>query len=68
MTDKPQRPDMVAYVVRDRDDGKKSSWKEIGVAFGHKDSQGFDVLLDALPTNGRLTLRILSERETERGE
>lgn len=39
-----KRPDFAAYVVRDRDD-KKSNWREIGVAFTHKDGKGFDLLL-----------------------
>lgn len=63
MSDTKKRPDMVAYVVRDRGEDQKASWKEIGVAFGHNDSQGFDVLLDALPTNGRLVLRLPKEKE-----
>lgn len=52
-----QRPDLVAYVIRDRGDDKKAQWREVGVAFAHADGDGFDVLLDALPVGGRLSLR-----------
>lgn len=50
-------PDFIAYSVRDRGKGKDSKWTEIGVAFAHKDGKGFDLLYDAVPLNGRITLR-----------
>lgn len=55
------RPDLAAYVVRDRDD-KKSTWREIGVAFKHKDGKGFDLLLDAVPVDGRVVLREIEDK------
>lgn len=51
------RPAYVAYSVRDRGEGKKARFTEIGVVFPHKDGKGFDVLCDALPLSGRITLR-----------
>ncbi|WP_288132416.1 hypothetical protein [Accumulibacter sp.] len=63
-TDETNRPDMIAYVVRDRGE-KKSAWREVGVAFAHKDAQGFDVVLDAVPVAGRLTLRIPSPKKED---
>lgn len=56
-----KRPDLSAYVVRDRDN-KKSSWREIGVAFAHKDGKGFDLLLDAVPVSGRVVLRTIEDK------
>jgi len=56
-----KKPDMAAYVVRDRED-KKANWREIGVAFKHKDSKGFDLLLDAVPVNGRVVLRDIEDK------
>ena len=39
-------------------DGKKDSfWTKIGVAFAHKNGGGFDIVLEAFPLNGRITLR-----------
>jgi hypothetical protein len=46
----------VAYSVRERKD-KKAKFTEIGVAFPHKDGKGFDILCDAMPLSGRITLR-----------
>ncbi len=51
------KPDIAAYVVRDRGEEKKANWREIGVGFRHKDGKGFDLLLDALPTSGRIVVR-----------
>ena len=35
-----------------------SSWSGIGAGFLHKDGKGFDVVPDALPLSGRITLRL----------
>jgi hypothetical protein len=53
------RPKFNAYTVREYEkDGKKDSfWTKIGVAFEHKNGGGFDVVLEAFPINGRITLR-----------
>jgi hypothetical protein len=52
----------VAYSVRERKD-KKSKFTEIGVAFAHKDGKGFDILYDAIPLSGRITLRVPEPRQ-----
>jgi hypothetical protein len=56
------RPTHTAYTVRDftkKDTGETdSSWNRVGVAFLHKDGKGLDVILDALPVNGRVVLRL----------
>ncbi len=56
-----KRPDFAAYVVRDRDD-KKANWREIGVAFRHKDGKGMDLLLDATPVSGRVVIREIEDK------
>jgi hypothetical protein len=38
-----------------------SFWLNIGVAFYHRDSQGLNVLLQAMPLDGRLVLRRYDE-------
>lgn len=52
-----KKPTHIAYVVRD---GKadQSFWRAIGSAWVHKDAKGFDLLLDAVPTSGRVVLRV----------
>jgi hypothetical protein len=52
-----KKPDYVAYNVRPRGD-QKSVWRECGVAFRHKDGQGLDILLDAVPLSGKVVLRV----------
>ena len=51
-----KKPAFIAYSVRERE-GKKAKFTEIGVAFPHKDGEGFDILTDAIPLSGRITLR-----------
>jgi len=53
-------PSHAAYQVRDRE-GKKSIWTRIGTAWVHADGKGFNVQLDALPLDGKVALRIISE-------
>jgi hypothetical protein len=56
------KPTHTAYSVRDfarkGSDEIDSSWLKIGSAFMHADGYGFDVLLDAVPVNGRVVLRL----------
>ena len=53
-------PSHVAYQVRDREGGK-GFWTRIGSAWPHSDGQGFTVQLDAVPLDGRITLRVSAE-------
>ncbi|MBL27243.1 MAG: hypothetical protein CMM50_06815 [Rhodospirillaceae bacterium] len=63
MTDEtqPKRPSHYAYQVNEGQDGK-SFFNKVGAAFAHKDGQGFNVLLDSVPVDGRVTLRTPQER------
>ena len=55
-----QQPMYRVYTVirRGRND---SFWLNIGVAFYHRDGQGLNVILQALPLDGRLVLRRYDE-------
>ncbi|MBC7816371.1 MAG: hypothetical protein IAG10_05710 [Planctomycetaceae bacterium] len=55
-------PTHVAYQVRDRE-GKKGFWTRIGSAWAHTDGQGFNIQLECVPLDGRITLRVASEKE-----
>lgn len=55
-------PSHVAYQVRDRE-GRKGIWTRIGIAWPHADGQGFNIELDAVPLDGRVTLRVVSEKK-----
>lgn len=50
------KPSYLAYIVKEGTT-PKSYWTRIGAAFAHNDRKGFTLVLDALPLDGRLTLR-----------
>jgi hypothetical protein len=54
-----EKPDFKAYTVKDigKDGEKKGRWLEIGAAWEHKNGEGYDIVLEALPVNGRIVLR-----------
>lgn len=54
-----------AYSVREYEANgeKKSEWTRIGVAFSHTDGKGFNVLLQALPLDGKMVLRLHEPKE-----
>ena len=53
-------PSHVAYQVRDREGGK-AFWTRIGSAWPHADGQGFTIQIEAVPLDGRITLRVVAE-------
>ena len=55
-------PSHVAYQVRDREGGK-SFWTRIGSAWAHADGSGFNVQLECVPLDGRITLRVATEKK-----
>ena len=58
------KPAYRAYTVIKRE-GKDDYWLNLGVAFPHEDGEGFNLLLQALPTDGKLVLRRYKEDEDE---
>ena len=57
-----KKPAFVAYHVKNRDGGGEGYWTRVGVAFANNDGKGFNVLLDVIPLDGRITLRVPSEK------
>ena len=55
-------PTHVAYHVRDRD-GKKSFWTRIGSAWAHADGKGFNLQVEMVPLDGRISLRVATEQK-----
>jgi hypothetical protein len=53
-------PSHIVYQVRDRE-GQKGFFTRIGAAWPHKDGKGFNIQIDAVPLDGRITLRVASE-------
>ena len=55
-------PSHIVYHVRDRE-GKKSFWTRIGSAWPHADGKGFNIQLDVVPLDGRITSRVATEKK-----
>ena len=60
-------PAYIAYHVKDTTAGengeKRGVWTRVGAAWPNKDGKGFNLVLDVMPLDGRVTLREPSERE-----
>ena len=56
-------PSHVVYHVRDRGEGQKSFWTRIGSAWAHADGKGFNLQLEIVPLDGRVSLRVASEKK-----
>lgn len=54
-------PTHIAYQVKDRE-GTKGFWTRIGAAWAHGDGQGFNIQIESVPLDGRITLRVASEK------
>jgi hypothetical protein len=52
-----QQPSHRAYTVIKRE-GQDDFWLSIGAAFMHQDGDGFNVVLQALPIDGKIVLRL----------
>ena len=68
MSDDSKLPTHRVYTVLPRKgaDGKPDAfWLNIGSAFAHQDGKGFNVVLEALPLDGKVVLRELKEPEPE---
>lgn len=53
-------PTHIAYQVKDRE-GTKGFWTRIGAAWAHGDGQGFNIQIESVPLDGRITLRVATE-------
>lgn len=51
-----QQPTHRAFTVIKRD-GQDDFWLPIGAAFAHQDGDGFNIVLQALPIDGKIVLR-----------
>ena len=58
----PNTPTHRAYSVIQRD-GQDDFWLNLGLVFPHKDGGGFNIMLQALPLDGKIVCREISEDE-----
>ena len=55
-------PTHVAYQVRNLENGK-SIWTRVGSAWAHRDAHGFNIQLETVPLDGRITVRVVTEKK-----
>jgi hypothetical protein len=55
------KPTFHAYHVRDREGGD-GFWTRIGSAWRHKDGDSYNLLIENVPLDGRIILRVYSEK------
>jgi hypothetical protein len=56
----PNTPTHRAYSVIKRD-GLDDYWLNLGLVFPHKDGSGFNIILQALPLDGKIVCREIAE-------
>jgi hypothetical protein len=54
-------PSHIAYHVRNREGGE-GFWTRIGSAWPHADVNGFNIQIETVPLDRRITLRVASEK------
>ncbi len=54
-------PTHIAYHVREN--GNQSYWTRIGAAWEHKDGKGFSLQIETIPLDGKIALRIATEKK-----
>ncbi|MFN0218212.1 MAG: CHC2 zinc finger domain-containing protein [Hyphomicrobium sp.] len=61
------KPSHKAYVVEDRGEGDDNDafWTRIGSAWPHKDGKGLNIVMQAVPINGRLVLREYTDEDAK---
>ena len=57
-----KRPTHTAYAVRERQ-GKDAIWTRIGAAWAHADGKGFNLQIEVVPLDGRITIRVPSDKK-----
>ena len=58
--EQPRQPTHRAYSVIRRE-GQDDFWLNLGLVFGHKDGKGFNIMLQALPLDGKIVCREVAE-------
>ncbi len=61
------KPAFRAYTVV-KHEGKEDYWLNLGIAFPHDDGEGFNLLLQALPIDGKIVLRTYKEEEDDKSK
>jgi hypothetical protein len=65
MADKPIYHAFSVRKYKKEDGSDDAYWTKIGVVFAHKDGKGYDVVLDCLPVDGRISIREPREKSAQ---
>ena len=73
MTTKPEtetnrQPTHVAYHVPKVPEGIKARWTRIGAVWTHSDGKGFNLDVDLLPRDGRITVREIDAKNGQEAQ
>lgn len=60
--DQPRQPTHRAYSVIRRE-GQDDFWLNLGLVFPHKDGKGFNLVLQAMPFDGKIVCREITEED-----
>ena len=61
------KPAFNVFTVEEREN-EDPFWLKIGICFEHKDGKGLNLILNALPLDNRLVLRIPSDEKARESE
>ena len=59
---KTKGPKPTHRLYRVEGDGEKATWTQIGAAWPHRDGKGFSIDCTAVPLQGRIALRLITEK------
>ena len=65
--DQPKQPTHRAYSVIRRE-GQDDFWLNLGLVFPHKDGTGFNIMLQALPLDGKIVCRQITDDDEAGGD
>ena len=56
------KPSHYVYTVREGKENDRGFWTKVGAVFSHNDGKGFNIILDAVPLDGKLTVRTVDKQ------
>jgi hypothetical protein len=62
--EQPKQPTHRVYSVIRRE-GQDDFWLNLGLMFEHKDGKGFNIMLQALPLDGKIVCREIAEDDAD---
>jgi hypothetical protein len=62
--EQPRQPTHRAYSVIRRE-GQDDFWLNVGLVFPHKDGGGFNIMLQALPLDGKIVCREITDEDRD---